>query len=130
LDATLIIAKNFPWCPEHDDLSFSGRLHEEGFWSWDEYWLLELALYELAGAVDISRELYWRVFRIFSYCFAALGHHLDPNDAFQITNLSRDEVYDAKERFQLVFEGFYEGRMPEPTAFEQQNPLFALRGSA
>ena len=92
-------------------MSFGGRLHEEGVWSWDEYWLLEWALHQLCADAP-TRELHWRVFRIFSYCFAAFAHHLDPNDEFLIRNLSREELREAKERFQLVFEGFFEGVMP------------------
>ena len=121
MDASLIIARNFPWCPENDDTSFGGRLHEEGVWSWEEYWQLEWALHRLCGDPP-TRELHWRVFRIFSYCFASFAHHLDPNDAFEISNLSREELYDAKERFQLVFEGFF-GAMPAQDCFEQANPL-------
>jgi hypothetical protein len=122
MDAHLVIARNFPWCDEHDDLSFGGRLHEDCVWNWDEYWQLEWALYQLCNESP-SRELYWPVFRIFSYCFASLGHHSDPNDLFRIKNLSAEELYDAKERFQLVFEGFFAGSMPDQDFSEHRNPL-------
>lgn len=122
MDALLVIDRNFPWCPQHDDMSFGGRLHEQSLWSWEEYWLLEAALYSLCGIAP-DRALHWRVFRIFSYCFASLGHHLDPNDGFEIQNLDREALYDARERFQLVFEGFFEGVMPAQDAFEVSNPI-------
>jgi len=121
-----VIARNFAWCAEHDDCSFSGRLHEEGLWDRGEYWLLERALYELAKA-DTSQELTWRVFRIFSYCFMVIGCHFDRNDGFKITNIKRRELYELRERFQLVFEGFFSKDMPDQKSFTEQNPLLVGR---
>lgn len=121
-NAILVIARNFPWCPEYDEGSFGGRLHEDGVWSWEEYWLLEWALCQLCGASP-ERELHWRVFRVFSYCFALLSAHRDPNDGFVIRDLNLDAFYEARERFQLVFEGFFRGSMPSQNCFEQCNPL-------
>jgi len=122
MDASPVIARNFPWCPENDDMSFGGRLHEEGFWCCQQYWLLELALHRLCSDPP-SREPYWRVFKIFSDCSAKFGYHFDPNDGCEIRNVRREEIYDARERFQLVFEGFFEGTMAPKDCFEPVNPL-------
>lgn len=122
MDPNLVIARNFAWSGQFDDASFSGQLHEEGIWSWDEYWLLEWALYQLHNEPP-SRELHWPVFRIFSNSFLALGAHRDPNDAFEICNLNQEEFYGARERMQLVFEGFFQGSMPSQDIFDQSNPL-------
>jgi hypothetical protein len=122
MEPYLVIARNFPWSGQYDDASFCGRLHEEGIWSWDEYWLLEWALYQLHDEPH-SRELHWPVFRIFSNSFSTLGAHRDSNDVFEIHNLNLAEFYDAKERMQLVFEGFFQGSMPDQAIFEQSNPL-------
>lgn len=122
MDPYLVIARNFPWSGQYDDASFRGQLHEESIWSWDEYWLLEWALYRLHDEPP-SRELYWPIFRIFSYSLSTLGAHRDPNDVFEISNLNLEEFQGARERMQLVFEGFFQGSMPAQDIFDQINPL-------
>lgn len=129
MDAVLIIARNCPRGAEYDETSFVGRVHEEGLWDWEEYWLLEQALYVLCGEPP-TREMYGSIFRSFGYCFAAFGQHHDPNDGFRITNLDSEELRDGQERLQLVFEGFFEGTMPAPEAFERVNPLLASAGAS
>ena len=123
VEAKLVIARNFAWCSEYDERSFSGRLHEENIWDWDECWLLEKALYDLAASGDFQRDVAWPVFRIFSYGLLLLGCHFDPNDTFQVRDFSGEEVHDLRERFQLVFEGFFAGEMPDQSIFERSNPL-------
>ena len=118
-----VIACNFPWCPEQNDASFLGRLHEEGVWDTDEYWRLEWALYQLVNEAPRSQETSWRVFRIFSHTFLSLGCHFDPNDGFKLKDLTNDEIYELRERVQLVFEGYFSGSMPEQAIFSIQNPM-------
>jgi len=85
--------------------------------------MLEWALYQLAIGKSPSQELSRRIFRIFSYTFLLFGCHLDRRDSFKIENLKRKEVYDLRERMQLVFEGFFAGRMPATSIFSDPNPL-------
>ncbi len=117
-----IIARNFPG-PEHDDASFLGRLHEEWLWDSDEYWKLEWALYQLATKTRRSRDITWRIFRIFSHAFLSVNCHFDPRDAFRIGNLADDEICELRERLQLVFEGYFSGSMPKLSNFKTRNPL-------
>lgn len=110
------INRNFPWCDEYSENSFTGVFHEEQRWDDDEYFKLEDALYENcathAGS-DLPRELSWRVMRIFSFLMMSLSCQYDQNDGFKICNLTRDQYYARRERLQLVFEGFFKGEMPD-----------------
>ncbi|WP_307547525.1 hypothetical protein [Xanthomonas sacchari] len=65
------------------------------------------------------------LFRIFSCVLMLLGCHFDPNDAFAIEGVSDEEVRDPHERFQLVFEDFYAGKMPAYDGLDPPNPLLA-----
>lgn len=116
------INRNFPWCDEHTDLSFSGILHEEYIWSDEEYLKLDNELYTLAKEYNhsntIPRELVWRCMRIFSLIMLYIGCHFDDNDSYRITNLTNDELYLRRERLQLVFEGFFQGKMPNKKYLE------------
>jgi hypothetical protein len=51
------------------------------------------------------------------------ARHLDANDLFEITNLSRDEIDAFRERLQLVFEPFFRGTTADQVMFEAHNPL-------
>ena len=42
----------------------------------------------------------------------SLGCQFDKNDTFKL-NISREEYYERRERLQLVFEGFFKGKMPK-----------------
>lgn len=119
----LVIARNFAWCKEYDDTSFSGLLHERNVWDDEEYWILEWALYQLRDQQKSDREILFQVFRIFSYTFLLISCHFDTNDGFRISNRTDSQLYDLRERFQLVFEGFFHGDMPAPDSFDVRNPL-------
>jgi hypothetical protein len=119
-----IILRNFAWSDEHDDASFAGRLHEDCEWNWEEYWLLEWALYTLAKSRSSYPELDWPIFRIFSNTFLEINCHFDPNDGFEIAGMDRQTVYDLRDRFQLVFEGYFSDNLPnQRKCFDVQNPL-------
>ena len=123
MDPRFVVQRKFPRCDDYDENSFNGQLHEHALWAQDEYWLLEWALYQLAKEEEIDPELYWQVFRIFSHCFLSFGCHFDRNDGYKIRNLKRAQLYDCRERFQVVFEGFFSKNMPEQNIFEEENPL-------
>lgn len=111
------INRNFAWCDEYSDSSFLGIFHEQNKWDDDEYFKLESELYQeslnLGHNIAIPRELSWRVMRIYSYLMLSLGCQYDPNDGFEIINITRDQFYERRERVQLVFEGFFSGKMPD-----------------
>ncbi len=121
MDATNIILRNFPHNELHDELSFLSRLHGEQLWNTKEYQLLEWAIYCLEK--DSSKNLDWEVFKIFSCIMSMIISHFDNNDYFQIRNVKLDELYDLRERVQLVFEGYFSKSMPNQNFFEGINPL-------
>ncbi|MFL9809515.1 Imm41 family immunity protein [Stutzerimonas stutzeri] len=129
MNALTVIDRNFPWCSGWDDDSFCGRIHEESVWHLEEYWLLEWALFELVASPRRDAQLNWKVFRVFSATFMSLSAHLDSNDGYKIRNLKAYELYEYRERFQLVFEGFFSGNMPVMSqCFDLQNPLLQSSG--
>lgn len=116
------INRNFPWCDEFDDSSFTGTLNQKCTWSDEEYFKLDNELYDLAkkynNAEQLPRELVWRLIRIFSYVMMTIGCHSNPNDGYQIENLDDEAIFDRRKKFQLVFEGFFKGEMPKTKYFE------------
>ncbi|WP_091193658.1 Imm41 family immunity protein [Formivibrio citricus] len=129
MNALTVLDRNFPWCLEWDDNSFCGRLHEDSTWHLDEYWLLEWALFELVASPARDAQLNWKVFRIFSSTLMSLSAHLDSKDGYKIRNLKTEQVYECRERLQLVFEGFFSGNMPAISqCFDLPNPLLQSSG--
>ncbi|MBD0702304.1 hypothetical protein CF597_04670 [Pseudomonas sp. PSB1] len=122
MDPHAVISRNFVGGEAYEDASFIGRLHEAGLWDREEYWLLEWALYQIATEASFSQALSHRVFEIFSYSSLLFGCHFDRKDRFKIRNLKRKQIYDFRERFHMVFEGFYAGKMPTPARFDEPNP--------
>lgn len=118
------ILKNVVWSDRYDEASFIGTLHERAVWDTEKYRELEAAVYGLAAQPKDFPPLIWPLFRIFSYTTLSLAAHFDPNDAFRIDNLTDAQIYDYRERFQLVFEGVFSGNMPVQSAsFSTPNPL-------
>ena len=116
------INRNFPRCNEYSQQSFRGILHEEAQWSDEEYFKLENSLYDLAAQYQeteaLPKEVAWRVMNIFSHTLLLFSCHFDPNDAFKIQGLNTEEICDRRERFQLMFEGFFSGTMPDKDHFD------------
>ena len=116
------INRNFPWCDEYDDASFTGILNEKCAWCDEEYFHLDKELYDLAeqynSADQLPRQLVWRVMRIFSYVMMTIGCHFDANDGYRIEALDDEQIFHRRERLQLVFEGFFKGDMPDTKYFE------------
>jgi hypothetical protein len=116
------INRNFPWCDEYDEDSFTGTLNEKHSWSDEEYFKLDDELYDIAEKYNemdqLPRELVWRIMRIFSYVMMTIGCHYSPNDGYTIENLDDEQLFDKRERFQLVFEGFFKGEMPKTKYFD------------
>jgi hypothetical protein len=120
-----IIWQNFPLCQEYREDAFCGILHSERRLDMNAYWRLEAALVQLTqNESDYPRHLSWPVFRIFSRLERLISADLDPNDGFKIQDFDGEKSRDFTERFELVFEGFFRGDMPDLTlAFEERNPL-------
>lgn len=117
---------NFPHCDDYVDDSFTGIWHEKSMIDFDKYWQFEKSLFDLASVGnnnDIPRDIAWPITRIFSFIMSSIQSHFDANDGFCITNLDGIAMYEFRERFQGVFEGFFSGNMPNNDDFEIINPL-------
>lgn len=123
MNPSTTISRNYPWADEYDEESFLGCLYEMNVWNKEEYWLLETALYQLNAANAYDEEITWRVFKAFSSCFKLISAHFDTNDVFKIKNLSVEEVYDYRERVELVFGGYFRKKMPSQDIFDLVNPI-------
>ncbi|RDY67782.1 hypothetical protein DX912_07645 [Lysobacter soli] len=113
MDARSIISKNHPASGEFETTSFRSRLYEDATWSQDEYWKVEWALFQLAAAADSDAELRWRVFRLFSATVSLFVAHYDPKDIYVMDGIDAEGLLEARERFDLVFEGFFSQQMPD-----------------
>lgn len=124
MNPRVIIAENTSGNAHWRSGCFVDALHETRHWDVSEYWRLEWSLYAICAdhAPDSPTT---DIFRIFSYVMQSFACHFDPNDGFVITNLSADELNSFRERFQLVFEGYFCSSMPPPTIFESVNPLLS-----
>ena len=120
-----IIKTNFPHCKEWSDESFLGILDGESRLDISTYWKLEWALISLTSKkTNFTNELNWPVFRIFSHAMLLLKADANPNDGYKVVNLDSDRSRDFTERFQMVFEGFFKGEVPDlDMAFDEKNPL-------
>lgn len=110
------INRNFAWSNEYSEDSFVGIFHESQSWDDEEYYKLENYLYEAcerySGQDAIPREVFWPAMRIYSYLSNSIGCHLDANDGFEINQIDQEQLYQRRERLQLIFEGFFKGEMP------------------
>ena len=123
MDSRNIIARNSPWWSGYSESSFTALLHEKGIWQRDQYWLLEWALHDLLARDANIEELYGPVFHIFGCAMNAIASHLDADDFYEISNLSREQIHEFRERIKLVFEGFFAKRLPVRATFDEVNPL-------
>lgn len=108
-----------------DENSFISILHESHVWDEDEYWKLDSAIYELANKYSddfIPRDIAWPIARIFSYLMMSFEAHHNKNDYFKMKGLDSEQVYNRRERVQLVFEGFFKGEMISNDSFDYCNP--------
>lgn len=112
-----IILSNCPSSEYWDDNSFIGNLHENEVWINEKYLSFELVLYTFSERHSAS-EITWELFKIFSILMSFFISHFDENDFSQIKNLSQEQIYSAKERVQLVFDGFFQGRMHDRNFFD------------
>lgn len=125
-----IILENFPWSDIYSESSFIGQLGGPESFNKMKYWELEYALVSLTPEFDYNNDLRWPIFRIFSLTMRKFASHYDSNDGFSIKKIKKEDLYDFRERIQMVFEGFFMGEMPDfDLAFEEQNPLLPKKVS-
>lgn len=120
-----IIYKNLSlemqWCEQ----SFLGILHEKRILDIDSYWQLEWAILWLTTNLGRRPSPHcWTVHRLFTRTTNMLYAHIDPDDEFEISEVSKERVYAFLKRINAVFEGFFAGKAPIiDDRFGERNPL-------
>lgn len=115
--------------PEHANWegSFYEQLTEYGTWNKNEFWLLHrdlvLAAHELKDAETVDKQLAAAIVRLQANVDRLFIAHFDQNDVFKILDLSADETYAFKERFEMAVVGVFSGKVIAEDAFELINPL-------
>ncbi|WP_153555273.1 Imm41 family immunity protein [Roseimaritima sediminicola] len=126
MDAMTAIAENDVDSPCWRDDSFIGLLHEARRWDERAYLKLETAFFALCETRKTDGRTRKKIDRIaarvFSYAMLTFSCHFDPNDGYSIQNLAEDDIYLWRERIQLVFEGFFAGKLPNHDTLRPQNP--------
>ncbi|MEH6451362.1 MAG: hypothetical protein V7765_22055, partial [Oleispira sp.] len=70
----------------------------------------------------MPRAIAWPITKIFSYLMMSFLAHHNKNDYFSIKGLDSEQVFERRERVQLVFEGFFKGEMIANDCFDYSNP--------
>lgn len=120
-----IIYKNLSFQMQWSEQSFLGILHKKQVLCMDAYWQLESAILWLTRNLGHRPSLHsWTIHQLFTQTTNTLYAHIDPDDGFEIGEVSKHRIHALLDRIQVVFEGFFEGKAPNIHArFEEKNPL-------
>ena len=120
------IFRNLPGNPKWEG-SFYEQLSEHGRWDIDEFWILHLAITQTAKSLKqsdlIEKKLALNVVVLQSRIDQLFVAHFNKNDAYEILDLSVDELFAFKERFDLAVMGVFSGEVLPESSFELTNPL-------
>ncbi len=123
-----VILKNLPVSPDWEG-SFYHQLSEYGRWATDEFWILHLALSRSASRLaqidNVPKKFALEIVTLQSKVDRLLTAHFDPNDVFEIGNLSISELHAFKERFDSVIVAVFSGEVLPESSFDLANPLIA-----
>ena len=110
-----------------ENASLIGSVTSRSEWSADQFWRIAIALYDLHGKSTTDEQTFRDAAReaifIFSHLALSFSWHFDPDDHFEYQNLTSDQIYDWRERTNILFEGFIAGEMPDRMVFGESNPL-------
>lgn len=120
-----IIYKNLSLEMQWSEQSFLGILHERRMLDIDSYWKLEWAILWLTMNLGHRPSPHcWTVHLLFTQTTNMLYAHIDPDDEFEISEVSKERVYAFLKRINAVFEGFFAGKAPIiDDRFGERNPL-------
>lgn len=120
------IFRNLPG-NENWESSFYAQLTEYGIWDKNAFWMLHSDLVHAANlfrdADSVDKELAWAIVRLQSHVDRLFIAHFNQNDVFAIHDLSTDDMYAFKERFDMAVLGVFSGEVLPEDAFELVNPL-------
>ena len=120
------LERNIPRHPNWEG-SFFERLTEYGEWNTDAFWVLHLELLKIAKErgpeLNIDRDLAYMLLYIQQRVLNLVAAHFAKNDVFHINNLSGEELYKYKERFDMAIIGAVTGETLPEESFDKINPL-------
>ena len=109
------------------DASLVGCVAGRSEWSASQFWLIAAALYELHDKSRTDDRLFRHSVReaifIYSHLTLSFSWHFDPDDHFEYQNLTTDEIYEWRERTNMLFEGFIADGLPDKIVFGADTPL-------
>jgi len=112
---------------QYSDSSLIGCVSSRSEWSAEQFWLIAASLYELHEQSENDNALFRDAVReaifIYSHLTLSFSWHFDPDDHFEYQNLSTDEIYEWRERTNILFEGFIADGLPDRIVFGEGNPL-------
>ncbi len=121
-----VLEKNMPGQSNWEG-SFYERLIEYGEWDAKAFWELHLNLLNIANRQDphlqVDRELAYMLLYIQQRILNLISAHFDNNDVFKISNLSSEQVYEFKERFEMAILSAISGEVLAESSFDLVNPL-------
>ncbi|WP_423681469.1 hypothetical protein [Undibacterium sp. WLHG33] len=107
--------------------SFYEQLTEFGRWDAKEFWMLHLDLINAADKFknfdSVDKELALGIVTLQSKIARLFIAHFNERDAFKIINLSEENLYAFKERFDLAVIGVFSGEVLSEDSFDLVNPL-------
>jgi len=119
-----IIYKNLSFTTQWSSQSFLARLQNEHRLDMAAYWQLEWAITWLTKAGDKASSLHgWPVHQIFTWVTGMLYAHIDPEDSFEIMEISKESFHAFRKRINVVFDGFFKVEPPDMSVFKETNPL-------
>jgi len=119
-----IIYQNLSFKMQWGTQSFLGILHNQHRLDMDAYRHLEWAVIWLTKGADNAPSPHgWPVHQIFTLVTSMLHAHIDPDDNFEIEDISKESVHALRKRINAVFGGFFKAKIPDMSVFEEINPL-------
>ena len=110
------LRSNNPDCEQFSPDSLLHKINEEAEWCDDAYLRIENALRELSLLVSKDANLFRSAVHdaafLYSHLALSFGWAFDNDDHFEYQNLTKDQIYDWRERVNLAFTGFLMGKMP------------------
>jgi len=107
--------------------SFYERLTEYGEWDLKSFWVLHLELLNLAkiqnANLPVERGLAYMLLYLQQSVLTLITAHFTENDAFEISHINTDQLYEFKERFEMAILGAISGEVLPETSFGLVNPL-------
>ena len=119
-----IIYKNLSYEMQWSAQSFLAILHNDHRLDMDAYWQLEWAVIWLTKSYAREPSPHgWPAHQIFTLATSMLYAHIDPDDSFEILEVSKDRLHALRRRINVVFDGLFKMKTPDMDEFEQANPL-------